>query len=952
MPWTKQNKINLFIVSIIILLSGYASDSIVAKEPHVINITREKYNADNKNWSIGQDERGVMYFANDYGLLEFNGVTWKTNRLPNALNVRSIAVLSHNTIFTGSYEEFGRWDRDISGKLAYTSLSQNIDKRNFKNDDFWKICICGDKVYYQSFSSIYIYDINNSTIDQIDNGLAYFFLFKIRNELLYQQIKGPLFRINNKKVEKIAGSEILSETEVRTILPYDNDKYLIGTSSKGVFIYDGINLKNWNPSLSAITSSKELNCGIKTSDGKYYFGTILGGVYVTDTNGNVINNLSSENTLQNNTVLSLFEDSMKNIWVGLDRGISCIQYVDNFSFYIDTSGKTGAVYDATSWNNKLFVGTNQGLFYISENNLLAIDNIADMNFVNGTQGQVWALRVIDGKLYCCHNRGLKEILPDLSVADKYNLNTGVYDISKINSKNNELFLLSTYGALKIIDKNKGMLEIKGQVSEPISKTLVDHLGNIWLQHPNRGVYRYRFDDNTNNLRSISSYGGNNKDNLPYKIKIFKVGGRIALLGNDCFYIYDDIKDQIVPDELLNNCFNGIKNLKQIINIKDHVFWALTNTSIFKFSYDGYEASILERYNIGLKLSLVNNYENISIINDSINLICLDNGFTIYCNEKPKNNDKVKSLHSPYIESLQIKNSKGEKQYVQIGNKNKNKINNNFNTITISFIGKNAFSLNYSFRYKLDHVDNRWSSAQKINSTTYERLPQGNYTFMVQAIDQLGHESDITTISFTILPPWYKSWWAFIIYALLLTAICYGIRKLNLQRNRNQNRQEISKQEIKHLQTLTDKLQREIKEKNAELLTQTSLILKKNELILKIREAIEEFYKRNESKVTPSLQQKINVLLNDVDTEEDWKMFLIKFDQKHTDFFKKLKNLYPQLTNNDLRLCACIKLNLDIKETASLMNLSTRAIENNRYRLRKKLNLNSSDNLYDFFIEFN
>ena len=110
-----------------------------SNKPHVINIYKEKYHADNKNWSIGQDQHGVMYFGNDIGLLEFDGIEWKLNRLSKSLIVRSVAVLSHETIFTGGYEDFGRWDRDITGNLSYTSLSEGLDKAFFKNNDFWKI---------------------------------------------------------------------------------------------------------------------------------------------------------------------------------------------------------------------------------------------------------------------------------------------------------------------------------------------------------------------------------------------------------------------------------------------------------------------------------------------------------------------------------------------------------------------------------------------------------------------------------------------------------------------------------------------------------------------------------------------------------------------------------------------------------------------------------------------
>lgn len=121
-------------------------------------------------------------------------------------------------------------------------------------------------------------------------------------------------------------------------------------------------------------------------------------------------------------------------------------------------------------------------------------------------------------------------------------------------------------------------------------------------------------------------------------------------------------------------------------------------------------------------------------------------------------------------------------------------------------------------------------------------------------------------------------------------------------------------------------------------------------MLKIKDIVDEFYSKNKLSALLPLYQKINALLNNnLDSEDDWKMFLIKFEEKHTGFFKKMKMLYPQLTNSDLRLCACLKLNLETKEIASLMNLSVRAVENSRYRLRKKLNLQPSQNLNEFFL---
>lgn len=935
----------IFIIQLLICLPSFSN------KPQIVNIYREKYRADNKNWSIGQDERGVMYFGNDIGLLEFDGIEWKLNQLPNSFTARSLAVLSHKTIFTGSYEEFGRWDRDISGKLIYTSLSDNLDKSLFKNDDFWKIWIDTDCVYFQSFSSIYVYDYK--TVKKIPSNKGFLFLSKVRDEFLVQEMLGALYRLEKDSIRMIEGSEIFRNTDVRVILPYIDNQYLIGTSTKGLYIYDGKSFREWNASLSALINAKELNCGIISSKNTYYLGTILEGIYEVDVDGKIIDHISSDNSLQNNTILALYEDNMKNIWAALDRGISYIRYIDNMSCYTDPRGSTGAVYCGVFYDNKLFVGTNQGVFYISKDGLDNPNALSNMKLIDGTQGQVWNFKIIDGILYCCHNKGLKEIHRNLTVSDAFSIRTGVYNMSEVNLNGHDILLLSTYNAVKIIDKKTNEVFSPLQITEPIIDAQIDHLGNLWLEHFNKGVYRCKLDEDLSSIRSFSYYGGDNKDDLPYKLKIFKVGGRIVLLGNNKFYTYNDVENKIVENNILNECFKNTKNVKQIIPIKENEFWALTSAAIYKFSYDGYESTILENYNLGLNLSLVNAYENISVLNDSTSLICLDNGFLLYNKANGatgKQKRLYRNLQQPHLESFETLSMDGTRQYKDLFEPAK--VSYNFNTVKFNFTSNNSFTSDLSFEYMLEGVDQGWSAPQKINSVLYARLSDGKYTFMVRTIDNLGNTSDPVIYKFEISSPWYRTTWAYILYMLIMTLIMYIVWMLILRRYRNLHLQKIRLRETRRLKALTGELQQKVEQKSAELFTQTSFIIQKNELILKVKDIVDDFYNKNKNSALVPLYQKINSLLNNnLNTEDDWKMFLIKFEEKHTGFFRKMKILYPQLTNSDLRLCACLLLNLETKEIASLMNLSIRAVENSRYRLRKKLKLQPSQNLNEFFLSF-
>ncbi|MCD7712974.1 MAG: hypothetical protein LUJ25_09845 [Firmicutes bacterium] len=492
------------------------------KKPQIINLNKEIYKADNKNWSIGQDERGILYFGNDVGLLEFDGIEWKLNQLPNQLTARSVAVLSHQTVFTGSYEEFGRWDRDISGKLVYTSLSALLPDGTFNNEDFWKICIAEDGVYFQSFASIYKYTYD--TVRQVYFDQAVLFLQEARGRYLVQEISGGLLEIKDLDVVPLGGKELFAHTDVRVILPYGENQYLIGTAMQGLYLYDGQDFQVFNPVLSDLMSKKELNCAILSAKGTYFLGTILDGIYEIDPNGEILNHISSQNTLQNNTILALYEDSRNNIWAALDRGISYIQYLTNMSCITEPAGSTGTFYDVALWQDKWFLGTNQGVFYIHADDIHTPDVFRDMKLIEGAQEQVWKLKVMDNQLFCCHNRGIKEIRPDLTVVDNYSLRTGVNDVVKSVVKGKEVYLFSTYNSLKIaLPGTYEVLSPEG-ISEPVSATFTDHLNNIWLEHPNKGVYRCQVNDDLKSYRNYTYYGQDDAHDLPYKLFLFKIGG--------------------------------------------------------------------------------------------------------------------------------------------------------------------------------------------------------------------------------------------------------------------------------------------------------------------------------------------------------------------------------------------------------------------------------------------
>ena len=235
----------------------------------------------------------------------------------------------------------------------------------------------------------------------------------------------------------------------------------------------------------------------------------------------------------------------------------------------------------------------------------------------------------------------------------------------------------------------------------------------------------------------------------------------------------------------------------------------------------------------------------------------------------------------------------------------------------------------------------------------QNLPFGDYTLKVHTVS-IGNElSAPKIIEFKILRPWYFSNWSLLGYLLLIIAAILLVRWYNRQKlakKHNQLKVQMQREQDERLaQIEKEKLEKEIKRKQTELARTTMSVAKKNELIIELKDMIalnqEAFSNKQRFK---SLSKKLD---SSLDEDQDWKHFEVSFKELHEDFFENLLMKYPKLTPKDLRLCAYLKMNHTTKEIAPLMGISVRGVEIHRYRLRKKLNIDSSQNLSNYLIKF-
>ncbi|WP_299780237.1 LuxR C-terminal-related transcriptional regulator [uncultured Formosa sp.] len=916
----------------LILSVGHAQFS-----PSLQNYTLAEYKAGNQNWDISRAKNGKVYVANSSGLLEYDALLWELYQLPNKTTVRSVLAVD-NIVYTGSYEEFGYWQKDDFGVLKYNSLSDTILDKISPNEEIWGIVKFKDKIIFRSFSNIYVYDYK--TVVQLKSNSIIISFSVIEDDLYVSTLSEGVFLLKDNKLEPFYFNDLLVDTKIISINKY-KDKLLLMTSLKGSFFLKNRKLISTNFQVNEKIKQHQLNDFSILRNGEMVFGTIKDGVFLTDYLGNLKFHVSKENGLLNNTVLGQSLDSSDNLWLGLDNGIANIELNSTNYFFNDVSGKLGAVYDIITFKGVIYIGTNTGLFRLNNNDKL--------EFVEGSQGQVWDLTIIGDELFCGHNEGT--FLVDDNTFKKISSFTGGWTIKKVPERNNT-YIQGTYSGLVKFEKKDGTWTVKhfDKAMIPSRFLVFENPHTAWVAHETKGIYKIRFDDDYQAIQSVENYQKKGISSN-YNIRVYNIKNNISFKTSEGWQKYEPILDSIIPYELLNT---KLGKHSYIISEDNTNLFALKNKEgfiNFKSFFNDEEQLVLS--DDFLKNRYIVGYENVSKINDSVYALNLDNGFMMINSTIPSNY----TLQKPKIEIISVGGVP-----INLSEITNDEVRFNFNeNITIEL--SSAKSVNHFFEYKISNTDNLWYKIDG-NKVEFSSLKDGDYTISFRTVGNSGTVSPSLDLYVSVLPPWYRDTFGFLLYVLIaiLTVVLFYVmqnkkivkeqRLIKIKYQKEQQkllREKTLENEKQIVELKNESLQREIKLKSKQLANNAMALVKKNETLQEIKKEL--MVNKEGFNSHYSFKKLLKKLDNSIVLKDEWDVFENNFSQVHDEFFERLKAKHSKLTPKDLKICAYIKMNLSSKEIAPLMNISARGVETHRYRLKKKLDLENDISVTDYLLNF-
>ena len=943
-------------VIIILLLFCFPSWSQVFWQRAVTNYSKQQYLSGNQNWQVSQLGNGWMYFANNKGLLEFDGVYWNTYPLQHEAKARAVEAVG-GRVYVGGLGQFGFFEPNIYGQLQYHDLSPKEKSASVIN--IWNIHLLDDRVVFQGDDGVYVYYKGHIRHIRCERGISYSNVIYGR---LYAVSRDGIYLLVGNRFELIPHTKEITHEKIISLLPF-HGRLLAVTSHHGLFVSSGGNFLPYHSPTDVLLQGKQLSCADINSS-HLALGTLQDGVILQNLKTGNVSRISTHNGLQNKTVLSLLFDRENNLWLGLDNGIDCISFNAHLFFLDSRLSPVGSGYASALYDGVFYLGTNQGVYATSSP--LDINREVSTTFMKGTDGQSLGMSVYDDRLFCGGRNYF--VMINHGHLTSFPLR-GVWNIMPSHRQPHILYL-GTYWGLYVMKKQGGEWRLIGKVKGVglSAKTMLVERATdaIWIANKEKGLYRIKLSDDHKTVLQAKCY---NSKLLPKgnNVSMAEINNQIVVASRQGLFRYHYAADRLERYVTLENMLGGSQPYTYIHQDSKRNIWYASQGMMHVLHYD----AIHHRYyrnqgEVYLAGNLMDDFESICELAGDRYVFGTENGYAMLHMIGHYNQQERPEVQVRYIWARGFRDSLVYAHSIA-GTNRKLILPYRDNSIKIEYSASNYDrSQTVLYAYRLEGPKSEpWSVYTTSHSKEYTDLPGGHYVFHVRVITTRSSKPIVTQVAFDVLPPWYLTWWARLsclflvgLFVWLLIRryrqkqrqlITEGLQKLEQQQKRFEAESSVKDQKIEDLEN--EKIKIELRSKSEELIRSRMNVVRKNEMLQEIKKTVVSISNAINEDNLPSIRRKVIRLMGQIDTniehDDDMEAFQTSFDAVHHDFLSLLRQRFPNLTHKEEMLCIYIRMNLMSKEIAPLLNISLRGVEISRYRLRKKLKLKEGTSLGDF-----
>ncbi len=810
MTFTRTSIFWLFVL--LFITSIDAQKSGLAGLPIIYNYSPAQYGFHPQNWSAVQDGRGMLYFANTDGILEYDGVKWRMIRMPYGQVCRTLFRASDGTIYVGGYNEIGKLVSDNHGKTEYHSLRSTLKGLPEEFYDIWSIAELNGGIYFSSYNDIFVLEGNKfsgikseypvSTIKNINGNIIV-----VRSGRFPEILSGKRF------VPLVAAGSQPASQGYSVTKGSGNSVIVIGQSGEFYSVEAG-NLKQLSKGLEIFSSKSNFYDAVRLSNGNVAIATTRKGLVICTEEGALIRVLDEARGFGNNTVYSLFEDDRKNIWGMMENGISRINIADPLSIFDKRVSLPGSIGDVTFADGHLFVASNFGV--LSSDNTLHGDKTIFKPYAVEI-GDGWRITKTENDLLAAASNGLF-ILRNNSAIQLDNS----YSIDVLSpTEAPDILILSTDSGLKLLrmDANRtrviSSFRVNGIETE-LRGVFQRREGEFWINSVTGTIFRVIFNKGFEKQPEVTPFPEKDQ-NIGHRPQIIVTDGEVLAATGKGLHIFDDNQGKFIPlksnfvfetaDPFSFPLITSCQNEELIFYSEGHLFYVKVDFSKRSCSFD--------------RFGKVRSTAVYKLVYDGINSpgilwLATSNGLLKYELTRKFSDKKSNSV----IRSITVNDSlfffgatsAGENLEIDPGNSA---------TFTFSTLG--IFDeANVLFQTMMEGIDTSWQKPTKNSFREFVKLAPGEYKFKVRAILPTGEVATEASFTLIVANYWYSNIYAYILYAFILFGgffLFIRVRTTKLVKERTQLEYAVNERTKKLNEALSEINNRNdlLKESNSKLL---------------------------------------------------------------------------------------------------------------------------------------
>ena len=804
-------------------LSLYTQDAVEVYRkglPFLKNYTPDEIGAGEQNWAVIMDNRGVMYFGNgDNGVLEFDGVNWRSIPISNKSIVRSLGIDNNGTIYVGAVGELGYLKPDDLGELQYVSLSNKIDTTNRDFNNVWKTLFYKNHIYFCCPQKLFKYSPEKDSISVInsdDFGFKYGFMsFIVKNRFYHGDYGAGLLELDADTFRVVKGGDHFYMQSIMGMIPDEGNKILIGTSGNGIVLYDpetgNIEENIISADANNILKERKLYQVISLGNGRVGLATLYGGFLIIDKEGEIIQKFDKSTGLQDETILFPYvydsQSTQFPLWLAMNIGITKLEINSPLTKFTESSGFKDPINDIIQYKGKIFICTSSGVYFMEGDETVSFRKVNNINTASWSFKKFDAGGTIPERLLVGSGEGLFDIsgIEDGVLVDQ-NI-VGIipqgrkYNIFKVagSSLNKNKIYLGLNSSLVILEyKNGTWYQLyEKDFNHEIRSVTEDKNNRLWLCSSFDGVKMIDFSEGDTVITTFTT-----EDGLPRNDRNFisKLDDKIYFITSAGLYFFNETEKKFEPDSTFGSRYSsGEMEIFRLIKAANGDLWFSLQdknsrwAEVMKKNPDG-------TYKLDPSLKRLPNQAIDAIYNDDKGIIWLGVSNELYKYDRDfekdfsiPNNTLIRQVNigtdSILFDGTNYSVANNGQFYVELKQPEKliPRIDYKYNDITFywaaPFFEHEEATL---YRYWLEGYSDEWTRWNEKTDFTFTNLRQGHYIFHVQALKTFGIESIPALYQFSISPPWYQTGLAYFIYIIVAIVIIIVIVNLYTRRLRNEN----------------------------------------------------------------------------------------------------------------------------------------------------------------------